>query len=74
MADQRLELTETDSAGNALATYIASPTDSKGVCRVDIIEPTTKRPWQRLLDVFLPAGYPHSVTDDYLEFVHPHHI
>jgi len=27
----------------------------------------TKSPWQRLLDVFLPAGYPHSVTDDYLE-------
>ncbi|KAK3626557.1 hypothetical protein LTR56_019727 [Elasticomyces elasticus] len=69
MADQkRLELTETDSAGNVLATYIASPTDSKGICRVDIIEPTTKRPWQTLLDVFLPAGYPHSVTDDYLEY------
>ncbi|KAK4951432.1 hypothetical protein LTR10_010406 [Elasticomyces elasticus] len=64
---KRLELTETDSAGNVLATYIASPTDPKGICRVDIIEPTTKRPWQSLLDVFLPAGYPHSVTDDYLE-------
>lgn len=27
----------------------------------------TKSPCQRALDVFLPAGYPHSVTDDYLE-------
>lgn len=23
---------------------------------------------QRLLDVFLPAGYPHSVTEDYLQY------
>ena len=23
---------------------------------------------QRLVDVFMPAGYPHSVTEDYLEY------
>lgn len=23
--------------------------------------------WSQTLDVFLPAGYPHSVTHDYLE-------
>ncbi|KAK0858655.1 hypothetical protein LTR03_000080 [Friedmanniomyces endolithicus] len=68
MDERRLELTETDGAGNVIATYVSSPTDSKQICRVDIVEPTTKRPWQRLLDVFLPAGYPHSVTDDYLEY------
>ncbi|KAI7326964.1 DUF647-domain-containing protein [Hortaea werneckii] len=28
----------------------------------------TKSVGQRLLDVFLPVGYPHSVTDDYLEY------
>lgn len=25
--------------------------------------------FQRLLDVFLPAGYPSSVTDDYIQYV-----
>lgn len=24
--------------------------------------------WTRLLGVFLPAGYPHSVTDDYIKY------
>ncbi|KAK0771934.1 hypothetical protein LTR02_001238 [Friedmanniomyces endolithicus] len=68
MDERRLELTETDGAGNVIATYLSSPTDSGQICRIDIVEPSTKRPWQRLLDVFLPAGYPHSVTDDYLEY------
>ena len=27
-----------------------------------------KSRWQDLANVFLPAGYPHSVTDDYLEY------
>ena len=26
-------------------------------------------PWTRLLNVFLPAGYPHSVTSDYMWYV-----
>lgn len=35
----------------------------------DILLPEKpKASWERLLDVFLPAGYPHSVTDDYLEY------
>ncbi len=29
----------------------------------------TQQRWQSLLEVFLPAGYPHSVTEDYLEYV-----
>lgn len=28
-----------------------------------------KTAWQRVLDVFLPAGYPQSVTEDYIECV-----
>ena len=38
-----------------------------------------KSRWHDLASVFLPAGYPHSVTDDYLEyqiyvcFLHPTH-
>lgn len=28
----------------------------------------TKSPAQRVLDVFLPAGYPHSVTEDYIQY------
>lgn len=28
-----------------------------------------KGAWQQLLDVFLPAGYPHSVTEDYMPYV-----
>jgi hypothetical protein len=29
----------------------------------------TKSYAQQLLDVFLPAGYPHSVTEDYIQYV-----
>lgn len=36
---------------------------------MDVILPErTKSYWQQLLDVFLPAGYPQSVTEDYLEY------
>jgi hypothetical protein len=42
--------------------------------RVDVMHPpsTPQSPWSLvtfvnlLVDVFLPSGYPHSVTDDYL--------
>lgn len=33
----------------------------------DQLPENPKNSWQRLLDVFLPAGYPHSVTEDYFE-------
>ncbi|KAK6388159.1 hypothetical protein LTR65_008167 [Meristemomyces frigidus] len=67
--EKRLEVTEHDEAGNVTATYISTPTDTKGTSRVDVILPEkTKSPWQRLLDVFLPAGFPHSVTDDYVQY------
>lgn len=27
-----------------------------------------KKPWRKVLDIFLPDGYPHSVTDDYAAY------
>ncbi|KAK4575220.1 hypothetical protein LTR86_001072 [Recurvomyces mirabilis] len=68
MAPRCVEITETDEAGNTIATYLSSGTSSENVCRIDVIHPTTQKPWQKLLNIFLPAGYPHSVTDDYLEY------
>ncbi|KAI7330773.1 DUF647-domain-containing protein [Hortaea werneckii] len=69
MSGKRLEFTEHDEAGNVTATYISSPENSEGLSRVDVILPEkTKSVGQRLLDVFLPVGYPYSVTDDYLEY------
>ncbi|KAK1445539.1 hypothetical protein CCUS01_12493 [Colletotrichum cuscutae] len=32
------------------------------------LPPKRKKPWQELLEIFLPDGYPHSVTDDYAEY------
>ncbi|KAK4962335.1 hypothetical protein LTR66_012691 [Elasticomyces elasticus] len=64
-----LQVLECDEAGAVTATYTqtpVSPSDGRETTRIDTIHPTNpKRPWQRGLDVFLPAGYPHSVTDDY---------
>ncbi|KAI4098883.1 MAG: hypothetical protein L6R37_006246 [Teloschistes peruensis] len=57
-----LEIRERDEAGNLTATYIGSSTD-QGKNRLDII---THNLWTRVLAVFLPAGYPHSVTEDYM--------
>ena len=46
-----------------------SPPPSSGLQ----VPPTSKTSWQKVLDAFLPAGYPHSVTDDYIQFVaNPH--
>ncbi|OJD31000.1 uncharacterized protein BKCO1_5300097 [Diplodia corticola] len=60
----QLELAEYDEAGNVTATYIETGP------RIDVIPPEQRKsPLLRLLDVFLPAGYPQSVTEDYLPFV-----
>lgn len=68
MAAQRCEIVENDEAGNVTATYVQTAESKDHSSRVDVIYPKeTKALWQRALDVFLPAGYPHSVTDDYLE-------
>ncbi|KAA6410511.1 MAG: hypothetical protein FRX48_05933 [Lasallia pustulata] len=61
---------ERDESGTLVARYVSSKSgkDESG-SRIDIIN-TNKRAsiWQRGLNVFLPAGYPHSVTKDYLEY------
>jgi hypothetical protein len=68
MAAQQCEIVETDEAGNVTATYVQTAGSKESLGRVDIIQPQdTKVLWQKTLDIFLPSGYPHSVTDDYLE-------
>ena len=68
MAAQRCEVVETDEAGNVTATYVQTDGSKESLSRVDVIQPQdTKVLWQKTLDIFLPSGYPHSVTDDYLE-------
>ncbi|KAH7094733.1 vitamin B6 photo-protection and homoeostasis-domain-containing protein [Paraphoma chrysanthemicola] len=60
----RYEIVERDEAGRVTRTYIAS-----GEGRVDVITPKQMKSYaQRVLDVFLPAGYPQSVTDDYIQY------
>lgn len=68
MAATQYEIVETDEAGAVTATYVQSSSMGGGNSRVDVILPDqSKSPWQKVLDVFLPAGYPHSVTGDYLQ-------
>ena len=68
MATQQYEVVETDEAGNVTATYVQTTGSKESLSRVDVIQPKdTKVLWQKTLDIFLPSGYPHSVTDDYLE-------
>lgn len=69
MATRSCEVVESDEAGNITATYVRTAAESKGKSsRIDVIySKNSKALWQRVLDVFLPAGYPHSVTNDYLE-------
>ena len=68
MATQRCEVVETDEAGNVTATYVQTAGSKESLSRVDVIQPQdTKVLWQKTLDIFFPSGYPHSVTDDYLE-------
>lgn len=65
MSSKHLEITERDGSEAITTTYIAS---GEQFSRVDIIRPKeAKSWWQMALDVFLPAGFPHSVTDDYVE-------
>ncbi|RFU36183.1 hypothetical protein B7463_g172, partial [Scytalidium lignicola] len=78
---EHIEIHEKDQAGNIVATYISSGTrhssknkkkrvfDSDTLQnRIDVIVPKNTNSYAKsLLDAFLPAGYPHSVTKDYLE-------
>ncbi|KAF6231172.1 hypothetical protein HO173_010672 [Letharia columbiana] len=58
-----LHISEHDEAGRAIAAYVSSESSD----RIEFIKTKEQSSlWMRLLDVFLPAGYPHSVTRDYM--------
>ncbi|KAL8733339.1 MAG: hypothetical protein Q9166_002163 [cf. Caloplaca sp. 2 TL-2023] len=69
-----LRIEERDEAGKLTATYVGSQfTDEKERRgeRVDVIlqyPEKSRKIWTGLLGVFLPAGYPHSVTEDYIRY------
>ncbi|KAF1939737.1 DUF647-domain-containing protein [Clathrospora elynae] len=61
----RYDIVERDKAGIVTASYIALG----GSTRVDVIQPQSPKSYaQLMLDVFLPAGYPQSVTNDYIQY------
>ncbi|KAK1975577.1 vitamin B6 photo-protection and homoeostasis-domain-containing protein [Colletotrichum cereale] len=63
-----LAITEYDKAGNLKARYLES-IPVAGHPRVDVLLPVErKRFWLRLLEIFLPDGYPQSVSDDYAAY------
>ncbi|KAJ5954376.1 hypothetical protein N7501_008655 [Penicillium viridicatum] len=78
----RLTFRETDEAGNPTATYIYSGDVASSVTasktptgRVDVISSSSstsswsiKPLFSSLGDIFLPSGYPQSVSDDYLPY------
>ncbi|KAJ5162918.1 uncharacterized protein N7500_004748 [Penicillium coprophilum] len=74
----RLTFQETDEAGYPTATYIysgdvATSVTSSTAGRVDLISSSSTSWSGKLLvsslsDVFLPSGYPQSVSDDYLPY------
>ncbi|KAF2642465.1 DUF647-domain-containing protein [Massarina eburnea CBS 473.64] len=66
-----LQLAEYDRSGNLKARYVESRSNTSNVTtsRIDILHPTSrKRLWRNVLDVFLPDGYPNSVSDDYTAY------
>ncbi|TVY73460.1 RUS1 family protein-like protein [Lachnellula suecica] len=69
-ASRQLEIEEIDESKNVVATYIASGLDNGGKSsRIDVVIPKNTNSYPRsVLNAFLPAGYPHSVTSDYLEY------
>ncbi|KAH6722322.1 vitamin B6 photo-protection and homoeostasis-domain-containing protein [Leptodontidium sp. MPI-SDFR-AT-0119] len=68
LSESLLEIQEIDKANNVVATYVKSPAGEKGE-RIDIVIPENANSYVKsVLNVFLPAGYPHSVTSDYLEY------
>ncbi|KAF1989901.1 DUF647-domain-containing protein [Aulographum hederae CBS 113979] len=63
-----LQVSEYDKAGNLRFSYIESGRGD-GATRVDVLPPAKRKAlWRKGLDVFLPDGYPHSVTEDYTEY------
>ncbi|KAJ5947073.1 hypothetical protein N7466_000088 [Penicillium verhagenii] len=75
-ANNRLAFQETDETDSPTATYVFSEQDSsKGSrARVDVMSSPPTSSWSAkplvttLRDIFLPSGYPQSVSDDYLPY------
>ncbi|KAJ5948488.1 hypothetical protein N7454_001795 [Penicillium verhagenii] len=75
-ANNRLAFQETDETDCPTATYVFSEQDSsKGSrARVDVMSSPPTSSWSAkplvttLRDIFLPSGYPQSVSDDYLPY------
>ncbi|KAK2763912.1 hypothetical protein FQN54_009531 [Arachnomyces sp. PD_36] len=72
-SDVKFTIREADEINTPSVTYILSDTgkrDSDNAQRIDIA--TTPKPnttfFTSILNVFLPVGYPHSVTKDYIEY------
>ena len=64
-----LEILETDEVGRSLATYVLTLETDKNVRRIDVVPASSNaRPGQRLLSLFLPSGYPHTVSHDYTSY------
>ncbi|KAF1355257.1 vitamin B6 photo-protection and homoeostasis-domain-containing protein [Delphinella strobiligena] len=64
-----LQIAETDEIGNVIATYVQSTSAGSQEARIDVIlSHNPKSLWRRFIDVFLPTGFPHSVSKDYLEY------
>jgi Vitamin B6 photo-protection and homoeostasis len=60
---------ETDEIGRPTATYLSSPVNGKPGDRIDVLSAPQSSPLgQRLLSVFLPTGYPHTVSADYTPY------
>ncbi|PLB36353.1 RUS1 family protein [Aspergillus candidus] len=76
--DDPLTFTEVDEVGHPTATYIYSKSNNgrSTTGRIDVLHPpySTSLSWSiaalrnLLVEVFLPAGYPHSVSEDYVPY------
>ncbi|KAH3970001.1 hypothetical protein HBI56_119570 [Parastagonospora nodorum] len=59
------EIIERDEAGIETGRYVSSGKGS----RVDVVKPAERKSYvQQVFDVFLPAGYPQSVSGDYIQY------
>ena len=62
-----IQVREVDEVGRPVATYLA--TTKNEVNRVDFVRSARPVPvLQRLLRLFLPSGYPHTVSPDYTKY------
>ena len=69
--DRTREIAELDEVGTRTGTYILSPSLSGGTSgsRLDYVPSSTHAPLlHRLLAIFLPTGYPHTVSADYTRY------